>query len=69
MTHSVPDFWSSLDYISIVFQNTNVIEVAVPVGDLDQAPQVVGATTLIVCGATIYLMGAIFRKTDPVVDP
>ena len=42
----------------------NAVEVSVPVGNSDHIPHVVGLTTLIVSGATVYLMVAIFRKTE-----
>ena len=51
------------------FQNVNAIEVSVPVGNTDLTTLVVGLTTFIVSGATVYLMVTIFctmdkKKTD-----
>ena len=51
------------------FQNVNAIEVSVPVGNTDHTTLVVGLTTFIVSGATVYLMVTIFctmdkKKTD-----
>ena len=43
-------------------QNVNSVEVSVPVGNSDHTPYVVGLTTFVVSGGTIYLLVAIFRK-------
>ncbi len=58
---------SKCEYLHLPYKvNVNAVEVAVPVGDSMQTPTVVGVTTLIICGGTIYLIGSIFRKTtDP----
>ncbi len=54
------------DYLNLPYKvNVNAVEVSVPVGDAQQTPLVVGGTTLIVCGGTIYLLGSIFRKAQP----
>jgi len=42
--------------------------VSIPVGDSDQAASVVGMTTFIVCGGTIYLLGALMRKVEPEIN-
>ena len=47
---------------SILFQNVNSVEVSVPVGNSDHTPYVVGLTTFVVSGGTIYLLVSIFRK-------
>ena len=44
------------------WQNVNSVEVSVPVGNSDHTPYVVGLTTFVVSGGTIYLLVAIFRK-------
>ena len=47
-----------------VFQNVNAIEVSVPVGNTDHTTLVVGLTTFIVSGGTVYLMVTLFRTID-----
>ena len=48
----------------LVFQNVNAIEVSVPVGNTDHTTLVVGLTTFIVSGGTVYLMVTLFRTID-----
>ena len=36
-------------------------QVSVPVGSTDHTSMVVGVTTLVTCGATIYIIIALFR--------
>jgi hypothetical protein len=50
--------------IAIFCQNVNAIEVSVPVGNTDHASYVVGLTTFIVSGGSVYLLVAIFRSVD-----
>lgn len=53
------------EYIQIPYKiNVNAVEVSVPVGNMGHTTRVVGVTTMIVSGATVYLMVAIFRKTE-----
>ncbi len=53
------------EYMNLPYKvNVNAVEVALPVGGLEQTARVVAVTTLIVCGATIYLLGCIFRDSD-----
>ena len=40
------------------------MEVSVPVGNSDHAPLVVGVTTFITCGATIYILITMFREVS-----
>ena len=52
-------------YLQIPYEvNVNAIEVSVPVGNLDHAPYVVGLTTFVVSGSTIYLLVTLFRNYD-----
>ena len=51
-----------LSFFVFDFQNVNSVEVSVPVGNSDHTPYVVGLTTFVVSGGTIYLLVAIFRK-------
>ena len=44
-----------------LFKNTIAIEVSVPVGNVDHTTYVVGLTTFLVSGSTVYLMVALFR--------
>ncbi len=54
------------EYLQIPYKvNVNAVEVSVPVGNSDHAEFVVGVTTLIVSGGTIYLLGALARKVEP----
>lgn len=53
-----------LDLTLFKLQNTNGVEVSVPVGNLDHTLHVVALTTLVVSGATIYLMVSLFRKSE-----
>ena len=46
----------------LCFQNTIAIEVSVPVGNTDHTGYVVGLTTFLVSGSTVYLMVTLFRK-------
>ena len=46
------------------FQNVNGVEVSLPVGNSDLVIRVVAVTTLIVSGATCYLMVSLFRKPE-----
>lgn len=49
--------------------NVPSVEVGVPVGNADHAPVVVGVTTIITSGATIYLLIAMFRDVTISQDP
>jgi len=49
--------------------NVASVEVSVPVGNSEHASLVVGATTVITCGATIYLIITMFRKVTPTPPP
>lgn len=42
--------------------NVASVEVSVPVGNMDHTSLVVGVTTLVTCGATIYLIITMFRQ-------
>ena len=54
------------EYLQIPYQiNVNSLEVSVPVGNSDHTPYVVGLTTFVVSGGTIYLMASIFRTVIP----
>ena len=56
---------SKCEYLQLPYKvNTNAIEISIPVGQKDHAEFVVGLTTLIIMGGSIYLCGAIFRKTE-----
>ena len=46
------------------FQNVNAIEVSVPVGNSDHTTMVVGLTTFIVSGGTVYLLVTLFRTVE-----
>ena len=45
-------------------QNTNAIEVSVPVGNVEHTTYVVGLTTFLVSGSTIYLLVTLFRSHE-----
>lgn len=50
------------DFLLIPYEiNTIAIEVSVPVGNVDHTTYVVGLTTFLVSGSTVYLMVALFR--------
>ena len=51
-------------YLYYILQNVNSVEVSVPVGNSDHTPYVVGLTTFVVSGGTIYLMVSIFRRIE-----
>ena len=51
-------------YLYCILQNVNSVEVSVPVGNSDHTPYVVGLTTFVVSGGTIYLMVSIFRRIE-----
>ena len=54
------------EYLQIPYKiNVNSVEVSVPVGNSDHTPYVVGLTTFVVSGGTIYLMASIFRTVIP----
>ena len=51
------------EYLQIPYKiNVNSVEVSVPVGNSDHTPYVVGLTTFVVSGGTIYLMVSLFRN-------
>ena len=52
-------FWNGFK-----LQNTNGVEVSVPVGNLDHTLHVVALTTLVVSGGTIYLIVSLFRRSE-----
>jgi len=53
------------EFLNIPYRaNTNGVEVSVPVGNLDHTLHVVALTTLVVSGATVYLMVSLFRKSE-----
>merc|ERR1719259_1394980 len=55
------------EYLQVPYKiNVNSIEVSVPVGNADHAWHVVGLTTFVVSGGTVYLLVALFRKTEPI---
>jgi len=55
------------EYLQVPYKiNTNSIEVSVPVGNSDHTWHVVGLTTFVVSGGTVYLLVALFRKTEPI---
>ena len=45
-------------------QNVNAIEVSVPVGNVEHTTYVVGLTTFLVSGSTIYLLVTLFRSHE-----
>ena len=50
------------DWLSLPYKiNVAGVEVGVPVGNTDHTSLVVGVTTLVTCGATIYLVITMFR--------
>jgi len=55
------------EYLQVPYKvNTNSIEVSVPVGNSDHTWHVVGLTTFVVSGGTVYLLVALFRRTEPI---
>nr|ACO15466.1 Phosphatidylinositol-glycan biosynthesis class X protein precursor [Caligus clemensi] len=53
------------DYLILSYKvNTKNVEVSVPVGNKEHTPYVVGITTFIVNGGTVYLMVSMFRKCE-----
>merc|ERR1712018_1097079 len=53
------------EYLYIPYEvNVNAIEVSVPVGNIDHAPYVVGLTSFVVSGSTVYLLVTLFRTYD-----
>jgi len=60
---------SRCEYLVLPYKiNINAIEVSVPVGNARHTSFVVGLTTLIVSGATVYLMVGLFRATEMIGD-
>jgi len=58
---------SKCEYLLVPYKiNVNSVEVSVPVGNSEHTWQVVGLTTFVVSGGTIYLLVALFRKTEPI---
>lgn len=54
------------EWLNIPYKiNVASVEVSVPVGNTDHTSLVVGVTTLVTCGATIYIVIALFRKVTP----
>jgi hypothetical protein len=53
------------DWLNVPYKiNVPSVEVSVPVGNSDHAPLVVGVTTFITCGATIYILITMFREVS-----
>uniref|UniRef100_A0A0K2THT6 Phosphatidylinositol-glycan biosynthesis class X protein n=1 Tax=Lepeophtheirus salmonis TaxID=72036 RepID=A0A0K2THT6_LEPSM len=53
------------DYLILPYKvNTKNVEISVPVGNTEHIPHVVGITTFIVSGGTVYLMVSMFRKCE-----
>jgi len=51
------------DWLNVPYKiNVPSVEVSVPVGNSDHASLVVGVTTFITCGATIYLLITMYRE-------
>jgi len=51
------------DWLNIPYKiNVASVEVSVPVGSVEHVGLVVGVTTLVTCGATIYLTITMFRQ-------
>jgi len=64
VTQYCSQFESKCQYINLPYKiNVASLEVSVPVGNIEDSSLVVAVTTLITCGATIYLIITIFRKT------
>lgn len=54
------------EWLNIPYKiNVVSVEVSVPVGNSEHTSLVVGVTTLVTCGATIYLIIALFRNVKP----
>jgi len=57
---------SRCEWLNIPYKiNVASVEVSVPVGSTEHTMAVVGLTTLVTCGATIYLIIAMFRNVSP----
>jgi len=57
------------EWINIPYKiNVASVEVSIPVGNSDHTSLVVGVTTIITCGATIYLIITMFREVKLKVD-
>lgn len=57
------------DWINLPYKiNVASVEVSVPVGNSEHAPLVVGVTTLVTCGAAIYLVVTMFRQVKQKTD-
>jgi len=53
------------EYLMIPYEvNVNAIEVAIPVGNVEHTAFVVGLTTFLVSGSTIYLLVTLFRSYE-----
>jgi len=62
-------FDSKCQYINLPYKiNVASLEVSVPVGNSEETSLVVAVTTIITCGATIYLLIAIFRTNKSKLD-
>jgi len=54
------------EWINLPYKiNVASVEVSVPVGNMEHTSMVVGVTTLVTCGATIYLIITMFRQVKP----
>ncbi|XP_023347214.1 phosphatidylinositol-glycan biosynthesis class X protein [Eurytemora carolleeae] len=59
-----PQFESKCQYVNLPYKiNVASLEVSVPVGDVEDSSLVVGVTTLVTCGATVYLLITMFRTS------
>jgi len=60
---------SKCEWINIPYKiNVASVEVSIPVGNTEHTSMVVGVTTLVTCGATIYLIITMFREVKPKVE-
>ena len=54
---------SKCEWINLPYKiNVASVEVSIPVGNSEHTSLVVGVTTLVTCGATIYLIITMFRQ-------
>jgi len=57
------------EWINLPYKiNVASVEVSVPVGNTEHTSIVVGVTTLVTCGATIYLIITMFRQVKPKIE-